>query len=169
MYELNTAPVGEEWLTLIDAVEGRPALRVQMRAVAPSTLQAARAALGDAGHPVEDFARDAGFDAFCRELCRRGIIAWEGVGQHGAPAPLTRENIDALLADSGLLARLQALYVYPYLARESEKNALPPSSAGTLPGKTGAKAIAADARKPAKPALTSSTRPKPARAKRSGR
>jgi hypothetical protein len=166
VYQLNTQATGEEWLVLI---EGDAPVRVLMRPVGPSAVTAAGAALSQATHPVEDFAKDAGFDAYCRELCRRAIIAWEGVGQHDAPAPLTRENIDALLSDSRLLARLQRLYVYPYLIREQEKNASAPSSAGTSPAKTGAKGTAAAARNGAKPARTSSAPRRPRKAKPSGK
>lgn len=155
MYDLALAPAtGEHWIDVIVATPGSPAVRVLMRTPSPSALNAARSALAESEHPVEDFARDAGFDAFCRELCRRAIVAWEGVGQNGAPAPITRDNIDALLADGNLLARLQAAYVYPWLAREAEKNGSAPSSAGTSPAKTGAKATAAAARKPARRART---------------
>lgn len=167
MYQLTTAAPAETWLTLI---EGEHPVRVLMRPVGPSAVNAARTALTEATHPVEDFARDAGFDAFCRELARRAIVAWDGVGTaDGGPAPLTRENIDALLTDATILARLQGQYVYPYLTREAEKNASTPSSAGTSPAKTGAKATAAGARKGARPAPTPSTNPKPTRARRSGR
>ena len=169
MYQLATTPVADDWLTLIEGKPGVPAVRVQMRPVGPSAVAAAREALSRATHPIEDFARDAGFDAFCRELCRRAIVAWDGIGQDDAPAPLTRENVDALLADPAILARLQAQYVYPYLSREAEKNASPPSSAGTSPAKTGAKATAAAARNGAKPARTRSTPRKAKPAPRSGR
>ena len=167
MYQLATTPTAEAWLTLI---EGESPLRVLMRPIGPSAVSAARQALTEATHPVEDFAKDAGFDAFCRELCRRAIVAWEGVGlDDGGAAPLNRENIDALLTDPTILSRLQAQYVYPYLTREQEKNVSTPSSAGTSPAKTGAKAIAAGARRAAKRAPTPSTPRKAPAAKASGR
>lgn len=167
MYQLATTHTAEAWLTLI---EGENPLRVLMRPIGPSAVSAARQALTEATHPVEDFARDAGFDAFCRELCRRAIVAWEGVGgPDGQAAPLTRENIDALLTDPTILSRLQAQYVYPYLTREQEKNVFTPSSAGTSPAKTGAKVTAAGVRRAAKPAPTPSMPLKRRVAKASGR
>lgn len=167
MYQLTTAePTGETWLTLID---GPPAVRVLMRPVGPSAVAEASKIYNTETHPVEDFAKDAGFDAYSRELCRRAIVAWEGVGIGDDAAPVTLANVDAFLSDPALLGRLQRLYVYPYLARQAEKNASAPSSAGTSPAKTGAKGTAAGARRAAKPARTSSTPRKAKPAKPSGR
>ena len=170
MYQLAATSTAEEWLTLIEEKPGQDAVRVLMRPVAPSAVGAASKIYKTETHPVEDFAMDAGFDTYSRELSRRAIVDWQGVGgADGAAAPVTLENIDALLSDPTLLARLQRLYVYPYLTRQAEKNASPPSSAGTLPVKTGAKGTAADARRAAKPAPTPSTRRKRPAANKSGR
>ena len=155
-YQLAKAPAADQWIDLLPAGAAQlDAVRVCLRPVSPSAVNAARAALGQADHPIADFAADAGFDAFCRELCRRAIIDWIGIGgADGQPAPLTLDNIDALLADPAILARLQGAYVYPWLTREAEKNASSPLSAGTSPAKTGAKGTARAARKGARAART---------------
>ena len=173
MFELPTAPAEDGWLTLYDARQTaagpRPAVRLKLAPVSPSAQRAAIGALAEPGHPLEEYAADSGFDAYSRELCRRSIIGWEGVGQAGAPAPLTAANIDALLTDPDVLARLQGLYVFPFLDGQAEKNALPPSSAGTSPATMAAKATARAAHSGAKPAPTSSTPRKRAKAKPAGR
>ena len=166
MYRLATTAPADEWLTLIEAENP---VRVRLRPVGPSAVSAASQVYTASTHPVADFAKDAGFDAYSRELCRRAIVEWEGVGQNDAPAPVTLENIDALLSDPTILARLQRLYVYPYLERDAEKNASTPSSSGTSPATTGAKGTAAGARTAAKRARTPSTSPKPTAARKSGR
>lgn len=168
LFELPAVPA-DQWLTLYDAVGERPAVRVRMLPIGPSALRAARDSLVSAGHPIEAYVRDAGLDAFSRELCRRGMVEWEGIGRDGAPAEIDAAGMDALLADAGFLARLQGLYVFPFLDREAEKNGSSLSSAGTSPAMTGAKDTAAVAPAPAKPARTRSTPRKPRKAKPSGR
>jgi len=158
-----------EWITLFPASGDRLAVRVKVIAIGPSTYSAAGAALASAEHPIEEFARDVKFDAFSRELCRRSIIAWEGIASSGQPAPLNLANIDRLLLDASVLRILQQEIVYPHLAREAEKNGSSPSSAGISPDRMGAKDTALDAQPAAKPALTPSPRPGRARAKRSGK
>ena len=168
MFELSPAPVAD-WLTIFEEQADTPAVRVKMAPIGPSALRAARAALTDSAHPIEEFANDAGFDAFCRELCRRSILDWEGIGIAGAVADLTAENIDRLVGDSRIMSRLQVSFIYPYLEREAEKNASAPSSNGTSQVTTGAKVTAKAARPGAKSAPTSSTRPKAAKAKPAGK
>lgn len=157
LFELP-APPGDGWHTLFDANDSRPAVRVRLRPITPSALAAAQAMLGAANHPVDAYAADAGFEAFSAELIRRCLVEWEGVGRDGATLPVTADNVAAMLAVPAAFARLQALFVYPFLAREAEKNASSPSSAGTSPAKTGAKDTAAAAPAPATSAPTPSTR-----------
>ena len=172
MYELPKPPA-EDWLTLIegapDGEGGRPPVRVRMAPIGPSALRAARMVLAQPSHPVAAFAADASFDDFCRELVRRAIIAWEGVGQGGAPAPITEETVTALLSDPGILATLQGLYVVPFLEREAEKNVSSLSSAGTSPAKTGAPDTARAAPAGATNAPIPSTRRKRAKPKPAGK
>ena len=76
MYRLATTAPADEWLTLIEAENP---VRVRLRPVGPSAVSAASQVYTASTHPVADFAKDAGFDAYSRELCRRAIVEWEGV------------------------------------------------------------------------------------------
>lgn len=170
LYELPSAAVGEQVITLVEAAEGRLAVRLHLVPIGPSALRAARLALVDDGqsnddHPIEEYAKDRRFDAFCRELCQRSIVRWEGIGKNGVAAPLDEANLRALLTDAKVLGQLQAEFVLPFLAREAEKNGSAPSSAGTLPVKTGAKGIAPGAPRAAKRARTRSTPRNPGKGK----
>lgn len=168
-YRLRKPP-GDGWLTLIEADDDAPAVRVRLAPIGPSATRTAREALSATGHPIEAFAADIGFDEFCRSLVRRSILDWEGIGDDdGEAAPLTAETLEAFLADQGMLALLQTEWIFPWLQREAEKNVSAPSRAGTGPAMTGAKDTAAAAPPAATSAPTSSTRRKPMKAKPAGK
>lgn len=179
-----------EWLTLIEAADGEPAVRIKMppitRAMRRRAAAAAQGIAGGAG--LEDGADDplllieAG-EAVSMEMIRIGLLEcreWEGIGgADGTPLPVTEDNVEMFLADDELFAAADAAYVRPWVDRELEKKdyaaspngigeaataerAIAGSSAGRGPGK------AARPRKGAKSARTGSTRSAAAKAKRSG-
>lgn len=169
LYELPEPIDGQQAVTLAEATEDRPAVRVFLVPIGPGMLQSARLALAETDHPIERYAQDVQFDAFSRELCLRAIIRWEGIGRKGLPAPLDEANLRALLSDAKVLSQLQNEFVLPALVREAEKNVSAPSSAGTSPATTGAKDTALAAPSGAQRARTPSKPRKPAKAKPSGK
>lgn len=56
-------------------------------------------------------------------LLRRGIAAWEGIGDpSGKPLPVTPDTIDAVLRDPRLRAPMADVYVAPFLLWDAEGN-----------------------------------------------
>jgi hypothetical protein len=158
-------------------IEPLAGVRVHMRPIGPKAFRAAQEACFDALGGDNPDPEEASF-AIERELIRRGIIEWEGVGDlEGHLLPVTPEAIDLYVSDPRTFVPTAALYVTPFLLRDLEGNA----SAGSLNG-TGTKATPAKdtAISPAamegspdalaaKSALTGRTRQKPTKAKRSGK
>lgn len=156
----------------LDIAEGA---RVQMRPIGPKAFRAARAACFLVLASDDPDSEEAS-DALCRELIRRGIIAWEGIGDAEGEviATPTPETIEMFVYEPETFLPTQALYVYPYLARDAEGN----GSAGSPDG-IGTKATPAPiiAKKPATSKTvraapivrTASTNARPKRAKPSGR
>lgn len=80
------------------------------------------------------------------------IVGWEGVGDdRGKPAPVTPDNIAALMDLFPIFTAFQTQYLAPAFEALSEKNASSPSRTGTtaaaIPTATPAKARARTARK----------------------
>ena len=115
------------WLDLL------PGVRVQVRPITVASMLVAREAVGKVltGKDQEDVTVRAGM-ALVREVSRRGIVAWEGIGDAaGNPIPVTPENIDALLEVWPAYDALDADYVTPALVREQEGNGFSNGPAGT--------------------------------------
>jgi hypothetical protein len=180
-YNLEPWP---RWITLFDAADGRPAVRVLFARPSRSLKRRAqRAAAELLGEIVEGEERDpfdladAG-DAFSEDMLRRAILDWEGIGDaKGKVLPVTPESIELFIADQALLDRADELYVLPELRRDAEKNASSALSAGTGRAATPESATAssaaperpkAKAKAAATNAHTSSTRRAAKRAKASG-
>jgi hypothetical protein len=110
-----------------------PGVRIRFRPITVASMLIAREAVGKV-YRGEDQA-DVGVRAnvaLVRELAQRGIVEWEGVGDgEGKPAPVTPENIDALLNHWGAYDEIDARYVSPALERGAEKNVSSSSPAGT--------------------------------------
>lgn len=187
---LKLQPLEPEWLGRIaslDPDDPRPYLlagvRVRFAPIGRKAVRAARMAVRDAlGEDADDLI-NAG-DALSCELIRRGIVEWEGVGDlDGEVIPVSPASIELFLADIGRFEAADDAYVRPWAKRDMEGNASAGSPIGTGAAATPANAIvpitraprknAADASRTRKPAAaaapTSSTSPRPKKAKRSGR
>lgn len=145
-----------EWIEIL------PGVRVEFEPITIKAVRAARKAAADALGIDPDDIEEAG-DQLTRELLRRGIRAWEGVGdEDGEPLPLTPETVAMALDDPTFCQAADQAYVYPYVLRNAEKNASSGSLNGTgeagMPAKGTATSTAAS-RKPAAAART----PKPAK------
>lgn len=119
-----------------------------------------------------------------RETIRFGILEWEGIGgpEGEDTLPVTPETINWFLADEELLAAADAKYVMPDSLRLAEKNASAASRNGTGVAATqadgtanspasqdpGSDAAPTPKQAKGKRAPTSSTKPRPKKAKPSG-
>ena len=104
----------------------------------------------DAGESVDP----TGFEMSVA-VARRVVLAWEGVGgPDGEPAPVTPENICALLQNWQLWQAWALHVAAPALGLLSEKNASAPSPNSSAAGAT---ATATAARRPARPARSKSS------------
>lgn len=166
---LKLQPQGPEWLGEIptnDPADPRPFLlpgvRVQFSPIGRKAVRAARDAVREAlGIDEADLVGAA--DALSEELIRRGITAWEGVGDmDGDSAPVTPENLTLFLADIGRFEACDRVYVRPWSQRDIEGNASAGSPNGTSMQATPAPDTAIS---PAAPALDPavSRMPKPVR------
>ena len=73
--------------------------------------------------------------ALIKAVGRRGILAWEGVGDtDGNPIDPSPERIDALLDLYPIAESFERLYLGPALLLDAEKNVSPPSRNGTSAG-----------------------------------
>lgn len=147
-----------------------PGVRVQFAPVSPKAerlaSKAARAALEAAGEDADD---DAAL-AFSEMLIRKGIRAWEGIGDRkGVATTPTPAAIELFLKNGRLFRAADAKYVGPFIAEEAEKNGSSPSRNGTSAAATPDRPIAETAAKPARTARTRSTTPRPRPAKAPGK
>ncbi len=72
-----------------------------------------------------------------KAVARRGVTAWEGVGDAGGtPVPVTPEGIDALLDIWPVFEAFQTRCLAPHLMLDAEKNASAPLPNGTSAGAT---------------------------------
>lgn len=123
-----TAPSTELfWLDLI------PGVRVQVKPISIADMLLTRDEVIKVYREEETEDTSAMADiAITRTLGRRGIKAWEGVGDAtGEPAPVTPENIDLLLVNFDTYDALHRLYVVPAMQRDQEKNESSSAPAGT--------------------------------------
>ncbi|WP_288586345.1 hypothetical protein [uncultured Methylobacterium sp.] len=115
------------WLDIL------PGVRIRFRPITVASMLVAREAVGKVfrDEDQDDVGARANI-ALVRELARRGIAEWEGVGDtEGQPIPVTREAIDLLMENWPAYDAIDTRYVAPALAREAEKNASSSSSGGT--------------------------------------
>lgn len=164
-----------EWCEIL------PGVRVEFEPITIKGVRAARKAAAAALGVDPDDIEEAG-DQLTRELLRRGIRAWDGVGDDGGePLPVTAETVTMALDDPTFFQAADQAYVLPYVMRGAEKNASSDSPNGTggagmpangtaiSPAVTPKGAVAPQTRKPAKKAApTPKTSRSPRRAKRSG-
>ena len=128
----------------------RPGVRVQFAPIGIKMVRAAREACGIA---LKDGDVMDASDALSREMLRRGIVAWEGIGnatdepigpadlvpvfENGEPVldgeekPVMQAAVELFIADPDLFEAAQAIYVNPWLTRDREKNGSGVSSNGT--------------------------------------
>ncbi|SEP21383.1 hypothetical protein SAMN04487843_108206 [Methylobacterium sp. ap11] len=110
-----------------------PGVRIRFRPITVASMLVAREAVGKVfrGEDQDDVGARANI-ALVRELTRRGIMEWEGIGDaDGQPLPVTREAVDLLMENWPAYDAIDTLYVAPALARDAEKNASSSSSGGT--------------------------------------
>lgn len=127
MIKLSSATTEPFWLDLL------PGVRVKVRPISVASMLVAREAVGRIylDEDKTDLSARASI-TLVRELARRGIMEWEGVGTaEGEPASVTTETIDALLDNWPAYDALDALYATPALRRDEEKNELSNSPDGT--------------------------------------
>ena len=179
MFQLGSAtPVT---LELMPARGDDPAVRVTFNPQpSPLSLRAARRAIAEIMQDGLPDADERAGDAFSAELIRRNILGWEGIGNEaGEPAPLSSEAITAFMASPRLVEAADELYVLPWVRRDAEGNASPPSPNGISEGaavdtaakaaKPGSKAAAGTKRLAKRPARTKSTSRERTPAKASGK
>jgi len=113
----------------------------------------------EAGRSAEEAAAAGGAE-YIACIARQAVRDWDGVlDAEGAPAALTPEGIDAVMAIPGVSAEFDRRYVTPGLSAEivvaAEKNVSPPSPNGTTAGAPGtAQPAPTPEEKPARSALT---------------
>ncbi|KQP99909.1 hypothetical protein ASF59_10975 [Methylobacterium sp. Leaf121] len=127
MIKLSLAASEPNWLDLL------PGVRVKVRPITVASMLIAREAVSKVYRDEDQTDANARASmALVRELARRGIVEWEGVGTaDGEPAPVTAETIDALLDYWSAYDALDARYVTPALRRDEEKNGFSNSPDGT--------------------------------------
>jgi hypothetical protein len=176
------------WHTFREAVGEDPAVRIQFAPIGAAAVRAARRAVAAALGVNPDDVETAG-DAMSRELLQRGIIGWEGIGDHnGAPTAPTRDRlvkddegkiveivpgtISLFLADPSHFEWADQIYVLPWVMRDLEKNGSSALPSGTGQAETQANGTASSpagpARRAAKRARTSKTSRKATKARASG-
>ncbi|WP_298689571.1 hypothetical protein [uncultured Sphingomonas sp.] len=163
MRKLGVLPSG--WLGTIvsdDAADPRPFLvpgvRVRFDPVSRKAVRDARAACAAVLQEAEGDFQEAS-DALTREMVRHGIAEWEGVGDvEGEIAPVNAETIALFIADTDLCEAAEAVYVQPWLLRDTEKNGSAASSLGTSGAET---AVSDTATTPANGAKTVDASPTP--------
>lgn len=150
---LKLTPATSAWLALLPARGEDPAVRIEVSPITIKAVRAARRALAAAlGIDAEDL-EEAG-DALSRELLRRGILAWEGIGNaNGEPIaptdlfpvldadgepvldadgkPVMQKGVELFLADPMLFELADQLYVLPWAQASAEKNGFAGSLSGT--------------------------------------
>ena len=127
MLRLSAETHAPYWLDLL------PGVRVRVRPASVAMMLAARQAVGEVvrGEDRDDLDLRTNI-ALVGEVSRRAIMEWEGVGDaHGAPLPVTPENIDKLMEVWAAFDEFDNRYVAPALVRDQEKNGSSSSPPGT--------------------------------------
>ena len=100
------------WIDILSDV------RLFVRPATTAVVMAARAAALKGA----DAEMDRGA-AFVKSLARIAIVDWQGIGDTvGDPAPVTPDNVDALLDLWPVSEAFERLYLAPALLLEQEKN-----------------------------------------------
>lgn len=184
---LKLAKSEPEWLELAAAAGDEPAVEVRFAPIGVKAVRAARRAAAKALGIDEDDVEEAG-DAMSRELIRRGILEWRGIGDDagqviepthdvevkdddGEVIEVVPGTISAFLADPRTFEAADRLYVYPWVRRDQEKNVSSASPNGTgeaaTPGADIASSAATEGEAPAAetaPTPAKSRKPRKARA-----
>lgn len=188
MLKLGAGPAGWQ-----DYVLGA---RVRFAPIGPKAVRRARVACAAALRVDVADIEEAG-DALSRELLRRGIVEWEGIGNADGAAlapdtmvpvlddageplvgedgePVLQAAVELFLADPTAFEWADRVYVRPWADREREKNGWAGSPNGTSVEATPATDTASSAARPAaanaaKPARTAKTSSRPRRPRKSGK
>ena len=97
-------------------------VRVKVRPLTTALMKAVQADF--AGHPGADDPASGRAEVFLGLLARHAILEWDGVGdEKGEPAPVTHENVEALMRLWPIAEAFERLYLAPALLLEDEKNA----------------------------------------------
>ena len=149
---LKLQPTEAEWLEVL------PGVRVKFAPITIKAVRAAREATRIAlGEDATDF--EGAGDALSRELIRRGILEWAGVGDRdGEPLEVTSESIEMFLADPTALQATNRIYVMPWVRRDLEGNGYAGSPSGIGVGATPAKDIALSSARRTRKAAVGRTR-----------
>lgn len=161
---LRLASTEPEWLTIAAAAGDQPAVEVRFAPITMSAVRAARQAVRRALDLDSDDMITAG-DALSRELIRRGILEWHGIGGlDGAPLDPTPDHVEAFLNDHRTFEAADEVYVLPWMERDREGNGWSASPSGIGEAETREADIASSAATPsgtddAVPATTGPTAP----------
>lgn len=97
-------------------------VKVKVRPLTTALMKGVQAKF--AAHPGADDPPSGRVASFVGLLAREAILEWEGVGdENGEPAPVTPENVEALMELWPLAEAFERLYLAPALLLEDEKNA----------------------------------------------
>lgn len=131
-------PADPVWIEIAPASGDNPAVEVEFAPIGTKAVRAARRAVVKAyGIDPEDN-EEAG-DALSRELIRRGIRDWRGIGDaSGVPIAVTPETIELFIADPRTFEAADLAYVMPWVRADRDRNVSP-----LLPAGTGAEAMLA--------------------------
>lgn len=98
-------------------LELAPGVRVRVRPCSSAIMLAARNELRNEGGAEEQYGR------MIRALARAAITSWEGIAFGGEPAPVTPENIDAVMEIWPLFRAFEDQYYGRVMTLDAEKNA----------------------------------------------
>lgn len=159
-----TAPAAPAWETLVAATDDAPAVRVELKPVGTSILNAARRQVRKALSLDEN--ADTRF-AFLLGAVHQGAVAWEGVGDADGAA-LETLDLDqlAMLLElrPDIYLKLDTCYVDQALELLSEKNGSSPSPTGTSARAAPDTAAPAPASAPSAPIDSTKSAPRPGNA-----
>ncbi|WP_174291005.1 hypothetical protein [Sphingomonas bacterium] len=142
---LRIASTEPEWLELFPAVGEEPAVEVRFAPITVPAVRAARRAVRVALDLDAEDMENAG-DELSRELIRRGLLEWRGVGGlDGQPWDVTPEHVAAFVGDHRTFEAADRVYVIPWLKRDTEGNAWSASPSGTGEAETRAAGTASSA------------------------
>jgi len=97
-------------------------VRVKVRPLTTALMKAVQADL--ARHPSDADPAATRAETLLSLLARHAILEWDGVGdEKGEPAPVTPENVEALMRLWPIAEAFERLYLAPALLLEDEKNA----------------------------------------------